>query len=239
MEATSDLELVTQLKTLGLTPKAIAKRLGKRPSEIAPLIRAAAENLAAHAPEPKLLGCWASPHWSDGLSWSEHPEWHDLAGEPDEFPGIVCVLVAREHRSQGAAVAGYLLDPGCLGVKNALGPVTLREHEIAAFASHYFSTSGGCTPIPLELAQHLVFGAEAYAASLGFAAHADFGASRHLLGRWQGPSCIQFGHQGKPHYMPGPHDDVGSVMLQLGQPTYPRLDMGRSGEMPPSTTPRE
>jgi hypothetical protein len=58
--------------------------------------------------------------------------------------------------------------------------------------------------VPVELARHLVFGAVAYARSLGFAPAAGFEATAGHLGPWAGPSAIGFGRDGKPYFVQGP-----------------------------------
>ena len=68
---------------------------------------------------------------------------------------------------------------------------------------------------PLELAQHLVFGAVKFAREFGFEPHPDFAAAADHLGAWSGRCPIQFGYKGSPFYIQGPHDDVESIARTL------------------------
>jgi hypothetical protein len=79
------------------------------------------------------------------------------------------------------------------------------------------SRTGQPLAAPLELAQHLVFGAIEYARGLGFEPHPDFEACAGHLGEWQGPSMICFGYQGKPLFIQGPNDDATRIMSRLNR----------------------
>ena len=70
---------------------------------------------------------------------------------------------------------------------------------------------------PLELAQHLVFGAVEFARGLGFEPHRDFATVADHLGTWSGPCPIQFGYNGSPFYIQGPYDDVESIAPYPGR----------------------
>lgn len=126
------------------------------------------------------------------------------------------MLVARRAPRRKVSVCGYLVDTHCLGVKNALGPRLMDEGRLPEFARRYFAAFQAL-PLraPLELAQHLVLGAEQYARELGFEPHPDFEPARAHLGDWTGPSAITFGRQGTPFYVDGPDDDPGAVMRTL------------------------
>jgi hypothetical protein len=73
----------------------------------------------------------------------------------------------------------------------------------------------GSFAAPLELAQHLVFGAIQYARTLGFEPATDFEAVTDHLGQWAGPSAIGFGRDGKPFFVQGPRDNAAHIMKTL------------------------
>ncbi len=218
----NDAELAAQVRARrerGCSPKEIARALGLRPAVVAGLVRAVAAEDAASTEQSQSVLCWVSPCWATGLSVSGHPDWPGLTA-PESGPagGLVSVLVAREPRRGRLSVCGYLLDVYCLGVKNALGPRGLRHDALPGFSSRFFG--GYCAaPLaaPVEMAQHLVFGAVEYARSLGFGPHRDFAAAAAHLGHWSGPSAIRFGYHGKPFYIEGPHDDANQIMQTLGR----------------------
>lgn len=209
-----------ELRAAGRSPKEIARALGVRPSAVAPLMRAIAQEAAADEPEHAVMGCWVSPGWSAGLTVSGHEEWpaRDAAGHPSS--GLVGVMVARRHRPRRVSVCGYLVDVYCLGVKNALGPDVMNDRDLPAFLHRFFSAFGDATvpvPAPLDLARHLVWGALDYARELGFLPHPDFQPASGHLGTWQETSDITFGRDGVPFYVSGPYDDAVAVTRTLGR----------------------
>lgn len=220
-----DQELAQEIRSLrarGRSPKAIARALGVRPARVAALVRTVAKEQAAAAPERGVVGCWVSPGWSVGLAvpadrgWADQPSWDRAKA------GLAGVLVARarpsDPRGPGRVSAcGYLVDPYCLGVKNALGPRTMGRGELRRFVGEFFAPFDAA-PIeaPLDLARHLVWGAVAYARGLGFAPHADFRpAAGHLGPQLEGPSAIGFGRDGIPSYTQGPFDDADRILRTL------------------------
>lgn len=206
---------VGELRARGLTPKQIAKTLGVRRAEVEPLIRAHAQG-STMAADPAVVGCWVSPGWSRGLAWNGHEEWHDVDPDDDRMPQLISILVAREHRYDKVSVCGYLVDAQCLGIKNAIPPRVMDRMELGQFVQRYFRNYDALPKsAPIDLAQHLVFGALDYARRLGFEPHPDFEACRGHLGSWSGPSAIAFGFRGKPFFAQGPHDDPGRIIRTL------------------------
>ncbi len=212
---------VRELRERGSSPKQIAKVLGLPPSAVAPLVRQVAAVQQSHADpaDRALLGCWISPGWSVGLGLAEAPDWaaaDPLAGAEPETSGLVHVLVARQERASRATVCGFLIDVYCLGVKNAIGPVSMSAGSIDAYCGQFFGVFDAPPLVaPLELAQHLVHGAVAYARGLGFEPHPDFAPAAPYLGTPTTPTPIRFGRDGKPFYISGPHDNPRSVIQTL------------------------
>lgn len=223
------MERVRELRQQGCSPKQIARALGMPPAAVAPLVRAVAAEAEADTgssgPTPALFGCWVSPDWASGLTVDGHPGWPGLPAAADAGPaGLVTVVVAREHGGSKVSVCSYLVDVYCLGVKNTIGPHVLDRRKLPEFRfqmSHRYAD----TPLaaPLDLAQHLVFGAIEYARGFGFEPHPDFAACAEHLGEWQGPSVIGFGYQGKPLFIQGPNDDAARIMKRL------KRKVGRGG----------
>ncbi|MGH9018941.1 MAG: hypothetical protein ACRDY1_14415, partial [Acidimicrobiales bacterium] len=109
-----------------------------------------------------------------------------------------------------------LVDTHCLGVKNAIEPRIMRRDRLIDFTRRVYGyDSRPPLDVPLDLAQHLVFGAIEFAHALGFEPHSDFAGCVGHLGDWSGPSAIRFGRHGKPMYVAGPYDDADRVMKTL------------------------
>ncbi len=207
---------VLELRAKGSSPKEIARALGVPRARIVPLIRTIASEDQTPVADRDLVGCWVSPGWQDGLTIDPRSEWPN--GEPvdDSTGGIATVLIARQERRGRVSLCGYLVDTYCLGVKKVVGPRVMDHHAVHEFTSEYFAAhQARPVEVPLELAQHLVFGAVEYARGLGFEPHADFDAAADHLGRWTGPSTIGFGRDGKPFYVEGPYDNTSTVLKTL------------------------
>src|SRR5215207_3962979 len=89
---------VRALRERGYPPRQIARALGVPPAAVAPLVRAIAAADQAGAGERKLVGCWVSPGWSQGLTVKGHPEWPDVDVADPGAQGLVSVLVTRQER---------------------------------------------------------------------------------------------------------------------------------------------
>jgi hypothetical protein len=170
----------------------------------------------ADAADRRLVGCWVSPGWSQGLTVKARPEWPDVDAADAGAQGLVSVLVTREERYGRARVCGWLVDVYCLGVKDIVGPRVTDERRVAEFTRSYFAAyQAQPLAAPVELARHLVFGAVAYARSLGFEPAPGFQATAGQLGPWAGPSAIGFGRLGKPYFVQGPRDNAAAILETL------------------------
>lgn len=212
-------ELLARVRTLrasGCAPKRVARALGVTSAEATRLVREVAREQALSAPEPRVVGCWVSPGWSGGLQ--APPDWPDTSTPDGIGNGIVLVLVAREHRYGRVSVAGYLVDVYCLGVKNVIGPMVMRDDELPAFVRTYFLVyQAPALAVPLEIACELVWGAVAYARGLGFEPHREFEEAAGLLGEWEPTGAVRFGLDGAPYFVAGVDDDATDILGTLGR----------------------
>jgi len=209
---------IATLRAQGLNPKAIAKKLALRPAQVSEIIRQQAEARAVDQPESQrpLARCLVSPAWASGLILdSQAKEWPGAPVSPAQENGLAIVLVAREYRYDKVLASSFMLDLFCLGAKSVIPPKILTRTELDAFTWKVFSQIGDPLIAPLELAQNLVFGSIDYARNLGFEPDPDFEKARSLLGEWAGPGHIQFGRNGKPFFVNGPHDDVDRTLATL------------------------
>ncbi|MDQ6617868.1 MAG: helix-turn-helix domain-containing protein [Actinomycetota bacterium] len=212
------LDAVRDLRQKGRSPKQIARALGARPWVVAAAVRMLAQTAAdsSPAPKPELSSCWVNTDWHNQLIVDGHPEWPRGDGIARGCEGLATVLVACERRPGKFSVCSFLVDTQCLGVKETIGPRVMDESELARFKKLIFSDYA-LSPLaaPIDLAQHLVFGAVDYARGLGFRPAKDFARCTGHLGAWRGESAIRFGRLGKPMYVAGPYDDVRHVMRTL------------------------
>src|SRR5881397_2342346 len=150
------MERVRALRARGYSPKQIARALGVPPATVAPLVRTIAAADQAGAGERKLVGCWVSPGWSQGLTVDGHPEWPDVDAADAGAQALVSVLVVRQERYGRVGVCGWLVDVWCLGVKDVVGPRVTDERGAAELTRSYFAAyQAPPLPAPVELACHL------------------------------------------------------------------------------------
>jgi Domain of unknown function (DUF1841) len=130
--------------------------------------------------------------------------------------GAGMVIVIRKTGPRGLAMAGFLVDVYCLGVKDAF----FREMEEAELET---LLDGMEETAPLETvdpsyARKLLRDAVAYARTLGLEPPADYAAVEPLFGDIDPDACdvqFQFGYQGKPFYVPGPSESPTQIRRRL------------------------
>jgi hypothetical protein len=124
--------------------------------------------------------------------------------------GIGEVVVARRISPNNIAMAAFVVDVFCLGIKNALFKV-LSEQDYEIFKFN-FSEKTGTTfeKLHLTCAKKLIDWALAYAKDLGFNAHPDYKNAKDIFGDIEANACpvgYCFGKDGKPFYIRGPYED--------------------------------
>ena len=125
----------------------------------------------------------------------------------DRNRGIGSVVVTRKTPHHKIVMAVFLLDVFCLGVKNA--HVDLVSDSAYQSTLQRIRTHERLQSISPECARKLVEDAEAYAQALGFAPHKDYHAAKGIFGDIEPTECsrcFEFGRDGKPLYIAGPHD---------------------------------
>jgi hypothetical protein len=206
---------VRRLRLEGRSPKEIARSLGFPRATISPMIRLIAEESSGDGSAGDLIGCWVSQGWSHALDIEGHPFWPRGHRAPG-CEGLANVVVAREYRKTRISVCSFLVDTYCLGVKETIGPRCMDREKLRVFNGDLFDAYGA-DPLtaPIDLAQHLVFGAVEYARQLGFEPGGEFSECQGHLGVWSGPSAIRFGRHGSPVYVAGPYDDPVRIIRTL------------------------
>lgn len=126
------------------------------------------------------------------------------------------VLIARQGDS-GITAGLFLVDLGCLGVKDCVSIVDHNETEYRAFVEHVSEgdTLEECNP---ALAVKVVEAGVAYASQLGFRPARDYPGARGIFGDIDPDDCnetVPCGKNGRPYYVAGPSDDAPRVLRTL------------------------
>jgi hypothetical protein len=171
--------------------KKLERRAAKRKEKRHTLVRAESgglpERLRAATACP-VLHCWISDTLKDeGLGW---------------------VLLSREFPNGQVAVSSFLVDRFCLGVKDCFADVMHRT----SYDSNYLRKVQSDMPVrnasPAE-ARKLLEEAVAYARDIGLTPHPDHAKAMLLFGdvnAADSSATFEFGKDGKPFFVAGPHD---------------------------------
>ena len=164
-----------------------AKRKEKRHQIIRQQSIGIAERLAAAARYP-VLHCWI----------------------PDsiEIRGIGSVMLSRACPNGDVAMAVFLVDAYCLGVKDAFGRIVTRTQYDDLVAKNSRGDMASYLA-PAAEGRKLIEGAVAYARNLGFEPHPDCAKAMALFGNIDpadSDATFEFGKDGKPYFFPGPND---------------------------------
>ncbi len=131
---------------------------------------------------------------------------------------IVQVLVARQSPSGKIAIAVFLVDLGCLGVKNAMYRIFPDWLSYKEQLRDSIIESQPMLKADLNLAAKIVLEAIAYANSLGFNPHRDYGVASALLNGADPDvvdTVIRLGRDGKPFFFAGPYDNSRLILHKL------------------------
>ena len=124
--------------------------------------------------------------------------------------GIGWVALARRMPMDSVAASFFMVDPWCLGVKDAF----FRTMPIDAFETHMSFLLDFQEPIEMKPSsvRKLLHDAAAYAGSLGFAPDDGFAVAESLFGDIaMADETFTFGKDGKPHFVPGPSDSQARI----------------------------
>lgn len=138
-----------------------------------------------------------------------NPSWRDS--------GMATILISRRQDDGDFLFGLFLVDVLCLGLKDTFcnagfSPYRYRTEVVAKV---FDETPVQCPP---ALAHQIIYGAIAFARRFGFEPQRDFALSQHILdppGRWEPCEDVEFGRDGKPFYIQGPHDNVERIMRKL------------------------
>lgn len=221
MAATSEqIKEILALRDRKVGPKQIARKLGLRPAEVSDIIRTQAnanpEKYARPRPLAPLKECLID---TEGFE-------HFFRGSKgllkrfkrdDDLKGMSQIFVTRMD-GPTYLVANFLIDYWCLGVKNAMVPrkTKLADYQFMLEATFTRSMNDTYKTISLEQAQSIIYGAVDYANALGLEPHPDFERAKKTLGpRMENLTQLEFGLNGKPHYVNGPYDNPDKIVAKL------------------------
>jgi hypothetical protein len=130
--------------------------------------------------------------------------------------GLGMVMLARKIGTGEVAMAGFLVDVYCRGVKDVVLQRTgLQEFE---FFLAEMGIAAPWEPVDPSYARKLLREAAKYAESLGFRPHRDFIAGEALFGEISADACdtlFRFGHDGKPCYIASPNESQAKIRKTL------------------------
>ena len=158
-----------------------------------------------HAPDSPLLRAELAGRWTLYRSiifsgWREQQ--------------MATIVVARQGPNGDLAEAHFLLDFGCLGVKDVFV-------KFGASRLEFDERMGGepkMDPIDIDDASKLVHSARTYGASLGFLAPLGLDAALLVLGAADPTRStleVELGRDGKPFYFAGPRDNARAIISHL------------------------
>jgi hypothetical protein len=139
---------------------------------------------------------------------ADAPVLHSWISDQVFTRGIGSVLLSRLLPSGQVAVAVFLVDVYCLGVKDALAEILSRYAYENRFEREMRARSQGGDFTPAAV-RKLVEGGVEYARRLGLQPHPDYQVARLIFGTID-PSAtgetFEYGKDGKPYFIAGPHD---------------------------------
>jgi len=132
--------------------------------------------------------------------------------------GLGTVLVSRELPDNRVALASFLVDRYCLGVKDAFARIMTKAEYKGKFLPHL---EGNCDLIEVEpaTARKLVEDSVEYARRLGLNPHEDYRRARPIFGDIDPAAAaevFEFGQNGKPLFVAGPYDTPDRCYRILG-----------------------
>lgn len=148
-----------------------------------------------------------------------------IARDWEKEGGLVQIVVARRGPLDEVGAAVILVDPACLGVKNAYTRLFLSSMDYRDTLRAQVSSVQSMQSADLNLAAKIIRDSIAYAQNLGYRPHPDYqGAAPFLDGaepdRCRTPVPVG-GRDGKPFFIAGPYDDVPRIMAQLERAVGP------------------
>ena len=151
-----------------------------------------------HARNYPIADCWVQSGWDEG--------------------GLAVVAIARRQPNDNIVFGNYLVDNYCLGLKDTYCNADIPPGQFRRDYLPKMFRTGSYVSISPALAHEIIYGGIEYAAQFGFRPHSDFKRSRYILDPpdvHPRTGAVEFGRDGKPFYIDGPHDNVDAILRQL------------------------
>lgn len=144
--------------------------------------------------------------------------------------GLAAICAIRIMPSGNVLFGTYLVDVFCLGVKDAGFKFNLDALDANDEIMERYELMG-LEPIEIEpdFAQNIIYGAIEYAAQFKITPQKDFDLAEYILDPADEIPFmeIEFGKNGRPFYISGPHDNVNLILhklkLAVGEGNYDTL----------------
>jgi hypothetical protein len=134
--------------------------------------------------------------------------------------GIASLVVARTQPDNDIVFGRYLVDTFCVGLKDTFFGVNLELNQFHNDALPRLYSGEPPMTISIELAHEIIHGAIEFAEAIGFRPHRLFQRTKNILDAEDThprSGIIEFGHLGKPTYIPAPSDNQRMVLNRLVQ----------------------
>ncbi|MBE7550341.1 MAG: hypothetical protein HS126_04595 [Anaerolineales bacterium] len=141
-----------------------------------------------------------------------------LSKEWNKEAALVQILIARQSPLDQIAIGVFLVDLGCLGVKNAFARLISSYAEYQTQRQKILA-SEPFVSADLNLAAKIIQEGVAYARQFGFEPHPDSREAMLILGEANPSACLEpiplGSSEGKPLFVAGPYDNVDRIMAKL------------------------
>jgi hypothetical protein len=168
---------------------------------------------------------------TSGTSWlhqsANWPVYEVLLSEDwDKERAIPTIVVARQSpRSGKIAAAAFMVDLGCTGVKSAFVRICKSPDDYARRLREPLLKDQEFATVELDMAAKIIAEGIAYAERLGFAPDPEYRQASRLIADANPDACpeeIPLGSDdGRPLYVPGPHDNVEQALTTLTRAVGP------------------
>jgi hypothetical protein len=139
---------------------------------------------------------------------SAWPVLHCWIGVSIEEQGIGWVVLSRAASNGSVAVASFLVDSYCLGVKDVFAEILPRSAYDDIYLRKMIADMPSRSVEPAEACK-LLEEAVAYAREIGLSPHPDYPRAMNLFGDINAADSdarFEFGKDGKPLFVSGPND---------------------------------